>query len=369
MKVLFVPTYNYLSRPIIEKLINRKREETIFYCLEVYQPRASFGAFDSSSLPIDHIRIFPDNQKVTLNAMRQLYKRILIFLEELDPAVIITFSDVTFFARTIKQTRFESRVIVMQPSLLSNIPATFTKRIILQSGVLLNKIFNVPLFRTKNGWGELLTQANYMIWSKVELEYRNILGYVSFCGSLLLNTAIERQNLDNSVLVVVPDLPYYNAEQIFSLTQLYEEVLQKFPNLLFEFKYHPSNKARLPLLSFHNYKEIETINFEKLLKYEFIISAYSALLVQMRILHPFIIIYDLGSYSNFKIAYCNDTRFFYMPQNSEELCQSIDSIRNNRIYSKNSEYESFYFLIDKKCITLLQPYFNLEQKDNVEETR
>lgn len=294
--------------------------------------------------------------------MRRLRNQLMHYLDELDPELIITFSDVTFFARCIKGTPFETKLLVIQPCLLSPHPPKWRKMLIYSMGKLANRVLACPVFREKHYWGELLERASYCVWSKVEQKSRKFAGKVHYCGSFFMDLPHPSTTQDsanqNSALVIVPDLPYYTKAQIDLLTLSYARVMEACPETIFDFKYHPRNTERLPLEGYANYREIQKFSASDSVNYEVIVSAYSNLAVTLRCVHQKILIFDLGWYADSTIAYLSP-EYFGMPRSAEELVDQLLTLKNQATPdSMSNDYVNNFFSISSDFIDSIQNYFS-----------
>ncbi len=360
--MLFVPTYNYLSSPIIEKLAILKHFNTTLFCLDFYQPRADFGLFPDTSMFSSRKKIYPANGIPGILEMIRLRDKLIHYLNELDPDLIITFSDVTFFARCIKGTPFEAKLLVIQPCLLSPQPPKWQKKFIYSMSKLANMVLACPVFREKHYWGELLERASYCVWSKVEQKSRKVAGKVHYCGSFFMDlphpSTIRASTNQNSALVIVPDLPYYTKAQIDLLTLSYARVMKACPEIIFDFKYHPRNTERLPLEGCTNYREIQKFTASDSVNYEVIISAYSNLAVTLRCVHQKILIFDLGWYADSIMTYLSP-EYFGMPKSAEELVDQLLTLKSQITPDTTSnDYVDNFFLISPDFINIIQKYFS-----------
>lgn len=357
--VLVVPTYNYLSYPIVEKLGAIKHDDTELVCLEFYQPRADFGPFPETPLFSRVQRIHPDKTKPGILEMRYLRRRLINYLEDLNPQCIVTFSDVTFFARCVKGTRFESLLLIIQPCLLSAQPPTPVKRVIYGIGRLLNKIFACPIYRERHYWGELLNQASYCIWSNVEQKTRKMAGKICHCGNFffdLPDVVFPLEDTDR-VLVLVPDLPYYVKSELESLVVSFSRLLRAWPSITFEFKYHPRNADRLPLSDHPNYQELCEFSIPDVARYDMIVSAYSNLAVTLRCLHPKVIIFDLGWYADSGIPYLGP-EFFRIPKSGDSLLEHFVALKEESRAVEANDYLSTLFSISPGFAKCIEEYFS-----------
>lgn len=360
--VLFVPTYNYLSSPIIERLAKLKHSNTTLVCLDFYQPRADFGLLPETNIFSSRKSIYPSNRNTGVLKMKRLQDQLVQYLNELDPELIISFSDVTFFARCIKGTCFEDKLLVIQPCLLSLQPPNWQKKLIYSIGKMANTVLACPVFREKHYWGELLDRASYCVWSKVEQESRKIAGKVHYCGNFFMDmpypSDISISINKNSALVLVPDLPYYTKAQLDSLTLSYSRVMEACPETMFEFKYHPRNIERLPLTGYANYKEIYQFSPNNFVNYEVIISAYSNLAVTLRCIHQKILIFDHGWYADPTNPYLSPD-YFGMPKSSVELVDQFLALKSRIIPDLTSnDYVDDLFMISTDFFVRIEEYFN-----------
>lgn len=362
--ILVVPTYSYLSYPIIEKLAALASEGRTLACLDFYQPRAEFGLFPESDFFSERKKIYPDGKYLTLSGGWILREKLLDYLNELNPEFIFTFSDITLFARCIKGTRFESILFVVQPCLLSRQAPSFLRSAAYRISSVINRITRFPLLREKHYWGEVLDKATYFVWGEAEKKTRKISGKVYECGDFFLDPA-NSSNLSgsrNSVLVIVPDLPYYTKKQVNSLTASYSHMLDEFPYLTFYFKYHPRNAMRLILSGKKNYAEIEDFPVSSVGCYDIVLTSYSNLSVLIRRIHNKVVFFDIGWYVDFSNEYFGD-EYFKIAKTKDELLDKIHELRLLDVsdFTENSYHESFFF-VSSEFLTFLEEHCLLNPK-------
>ena len=357
--ILIVPTYSYLSSPIIEKLMDLKGLERDMVCLDFYQPRADFGLVPDTEKFKHRENIFPDHDSPSVLEIRGLRKKLLSFLSTLNPELIITFSDITFFARCIKGTRFENRLIVMQPCLLSMQSPTWTRKVFYTISSIVNRFIGCPILRENHSWGEVLDRATYLVWGKVERNSRKIVGTIYECGNYFFESVkpVEILERQNSVLVIVPDLLFYTKEKIETLTSSYSRILESFLDINFYFKYHPRNNLRLSLSDKENYREIPIFSIADADKYEIILASFSNLSVMLRCVHQKVIVFDIGWYVDLKNEYFSRA-YFKIPANTNELFEQFCDLRKlNMSNVEPNAYLNTFFPISTDFLQFMDKYF------------
>lgn len=358
--ILVVPTYSYLSYPIIEKFAALKSREQKFVCLDFFQPRADFGLIPESDIFSERKKIYPNQKHLTLSGGRKLQQKLLAYLEEIDPELIFTFSDATFFSRCIKGTRFEELILVVQPCLLSTQAPGLLRKVSYRISSLINRVTGCPILREKHYWGEVLEHATYFVWGRVEKKTRKISGKVYECGDYFLESANSSylSGSKNSALVIVPDLPYYTNEQFDSLTLSYARILNEFPDISFSFKYHPRNEMRLPLSEKDNYIEIPEFSVSDVCRYGIVLASYSNLTVLIRRIHEKVMVFDIGCYADFSNEYFSQ-EYFKIAHTEKELVEKFYELKSqDSSESASNTYHESFFPISPEFLTLIVKVFS-----------
>jgi hypothetical protein len=321
-RILLVPTYNYLCDPLLDR-IHDIYTGGRFHWIDIEEPRADYGKISSPRIPIESRYLLKSS---TFNGFQneKQKKTLLRHLNEINPDVIITFSDATVFARFIKNTVYEKRVIVIQPCLLD-----LTKNSLKLSFLyLIRKIANLFLARgglkDQNKWGATLRNATLFVWSDIEKKFIEGNGgenRVIKSGSGLADFPKKKGLATSSdVIVIAPDFNFYeSAGMVSNYFNSLQVIVEYFDKYNFKIKYHPLNKINVRKMK--GVEVVSNLDNSIIESAKFIVSGVSNLVITSSFLNKNIFILDSKKYEN---PYITQENFFHF--NRDDLIGSCDNL-------------------------------------------
>lgn len=337
--IVIAPTYNYLCEPLIDKVIELFGKENTFHLINLSEENASYGITNIDSTLISSSYDFKSK---SLNGLTNIIekRKLLRHLKEISPSHIITFSDVTSFARFIKGSEHEKKTIVIQPCLLDMRELSIRQKGIYLLRKLVNKTIAQGGIKSNSAFGETLKNSTYLVWSKIERDFLINKRVNVLISGKDMTTFPNRKNLKKSkdVIVIAPHFNLYNSKKLVDdYFSSLSKIIKNTPNFNFKIKYHPTNTIQTP--NIERAQILNKLNNEQLEKSAFIISGHSNLAIISSFLNDDIFILEAKKYES---KYITKENFHFIdidqPGNIYHL---LSSSRKNTIierFSPSSEY-------------------------------
>ncbi len=265
-KILFIPTYTYLSSPIFSNLLPELKEfETIYLDVEdQYQCERTSSQFKSQFSK--SIEFYLNANGVTSIAkVMKFFKMIryknklkkLIMLEGL--SAIITTSDLTFSIRIIKSYFPNIPVFVIQPALFLNkgVPRKYSQRI---TYILFNKILRIPIVSRQNYFGQEYEDFFLLLWGEYFQQMIKTNTNKRIIGDITLDNFPIKKDADAKRKLLVKHAYYVDAkivtictnafeslvkkESVDKLYEIYQDLIFEYKDLFFIIKPHPRNNRK-----------------------------------------------------------------------------------------------------------------------------
>lgn len=264
-KILFIPTYTYLSSPIFNNLLPKLKEfETIYLDVEdQYQCEKTSWQFKSQfSKSIEFY--MNANGTTHIAKLMKFFKMIryknrlkkLIMLEA--PSAIITTSDLTFSIRIIKACFPTIPVFVIQPALFLNkgIPRKYSQ---MMAYILFNKILRIPIVSRQNYFGQEYDDVFLLLWGeyfkrmiRTNTNIR-IVGDITFDNFPIQKNVEAKKNLlighgydENTKVITICTSVLENIVDktvVDNLYKIYKNLILEHTDLFFIIKPHPRNNG------------------------------------------------------------------------------------------------------------------------------
>ena len=265
-KILFIPTYTYLSSPIFNNLLPKLKEfETIYLDIEDQylcektsrQFKSKFSKFIDLSMNADSTTFI--TKIVKFFKMVRYKNRLKKLIKEELPSVIITTADLTFSIRIIKVYFPSIPIFVIQSALFVNkdIPRKTFQNI---SYTLFNKIMRIPVVSRQNYFGQEFDDVFLLLWGdffhKMLPNNKNIhiVGDITFDNFPIEKDLEEKRRLlkgtkfclDTKVIIICTSVleNFTTKEVINSLYEIYTDLIIKRKDLFFIIKPHPRNDTK-----------------------------------------------------------------------------------------------------------------------------
>lgn len=264
-KILFIPTYTYLSSPIFSNLLPELKEfETIYLDVEdQYQCEKTSSQFKSQfGKSIDlHMNANGTNfiAKVMKFFMMIRYKnRLKKIIKEESPAAIITTGDLTFSIRVIKTYFPDIPIFVIQPALFVNngIPQKYSQKI---AYIMFNKVLRIPIISRQNYFGQEYEDVFLLLWGeyfqkmiKTKTNIR-IVGDITFDSFPIQKNIEAKKNLltkhgydENIKVITICTTVLENLVEksiVDNLYKIYKKLILEHTDLFFIIKLHPRNNG------------------------------------------------------------------------------------------------------------------------------
>ena len=264
-KILFIPTYTYLSSPIFTHLLPKLKEyETIYLDVEdQYHCERTSDEFKKQfekSITLSMLaknKTFIDNI-IKFFKMVHYQNRLRKYISSESPSAIVTTSDLTFSIRIIKKYFPNIPIFVIQPALFSNRGASST--FFHEIASFFTKFMNVPLVSKQNYFGQEFDNISLLLWGEY---FQNMLPNkknIHIVGDITFdNFPIEKNDeakkelleetgyaLDSKVITICTSVleNFTGKETIDDLYEIYKNLIINRKNLFFIIKPHPRNDTK-----------------------------------------------------------------------------------------------------------------------------
>lgn len=292
-KILFIPTYTYLSSPIFTNLLPELKEfETTYLDVEdQYQSKKTSTQFKSQFTKVIELHMNAGNRtffdKILKFVKMLKYKsRFKKLIEEEHPSVVVTTGDLTFSVRILKMYFPDIPLIVIQSALFTDKGIT-RKTFQNISYLLFNKIMRLPIVSRQNYFGQEFDDACILLWGdyfyKMLPNNKNIylVGDITFDNFPIKKESRVKKDflssanmpLDTKVVVICTSVleSLTSKETVDSLHKIYTNLIKKRKDLFFIIKPHPRNNTKelrniFESLAVNNCMVLDT-DLHKLFKY------------------------------------------------------------------------------------------------------
>jgi hypothetical protein len=246
-------------------------------------------------------------------------------LETLDPSVIYATSDQNLFIYLLIGSKFESRIVIIQPALITFRRKGLKDAFIFGGMKVLNRLDSVRSRPEEINWGQTLCDGAAFVWSELELVSK-IKSKTYISGNLFM----EELNLDsfkesnNQLLIVAPNLSVEDIVIRENYLNNIKRICIEFPTLEIIYRSHPSDSYDIDLESIPNLKESRSLDSNGMIP-KAIISGTSALVVQLRLFVSNITIFDQGKFAKYGGPYFSE-HYFNITNNVENVLDWLTNV-------------------------------------------
>lgn len=261
-RILFIPTYTYLSSPIFSNLLSKlDKFETIYLDVEdqyhcertSYQFKNQFST--SIKLPLNTNNGTFLAKVMKFLSMMKYKNRLKEIINIESPSAIVTTGDLAFNIRIVKKYFPDIPVFVIQAGVSSNkgISRKYTQKIIY---VLFNKVFKIPLVNKQNYFGNEYEDTFLLLWGEYFKDMINnnrnthIVGDISFDNFPIKKNIEEKKSfltkyhyarMANIVVICTTVKKIAVVEVLDNMYEIYKNLIIKRKDLFFIIKPHPRN--------------------------------------------------------------------------------------------------------------------------------
>ncbi|WP_157369181.1 hypothetical protein [Algicola sagamiensis] len=354
-RILIVPTYNYLSAPLIDKVIRFFGENHQYALLTHHEHGANFGELERDVRDRFSIDIQFRQPKRQLLGDKRTQQKMLRWVENYNPIRIVTFSDITLFSRAMKGTEFEQKMLVIQPCLLNQSPMSWKQQIKRIVNWSLNLCIGAPIRNIDAFWGKGLARATYIVWGNIELEFyqqarnfiRGGLRFSALLDELKMNSDIEKQT-SREIVIIAPDFNFYESQKQVDAYFAELKKLCAVSKFTVSIKYHPLNQRSLPEIP--NLTVLSELPLSRIRRCSIVISGYSNLAISARCLNPNIYIFDQCKYAIPHIC----SPYFQFIQSLDCLIEDIDGSEDKKTRQEQDAFLQDVFFEDKHRLSELR---------------
>jgi hypothetical protein len=352
---IFVPGLPHLSEPIL-KVLSEKITANLYISKfpdfgGCYYPVNDFGfqkidfSENMQSEYFEFLNVANLFREVTwiLSRRKSTYLkqervRLLERLEELNPSVIYATSDQNLFIYFLIGTKFEKRVVIVQPALITFRRKGIRDLLILGGMKLLNRLDRVRSRPEELNWGSTLKQGTAFMWSSLE-AIENIACKCLVSGGLFMesSTAQVLPPAEDYVLIIAPNLSVESEDFCSSYIRDILWICNELPGVKFTYRRHPSDTTPMALGQTGNIKESRNDLFSDHLP-RAVISSASALAVQVRRQVRHIAIFDNGKFAKYGGPYFSD-RYFFVDKNPQHVVEYVGELFRDNTFLKTPSIE------------------------------
>jgi len=265
-KILFIPTYTYLSSPIFSNLLPKLKEyETLYLDIEdQYSSEKTFKNFKDKFSK--SIKLHMNAKGITFIEKVIKFFKMLLYINRLKKLIkkeslsaIVTTGDMTFSMRIVKVYFPNIPVFLVQSALF---PSKGMTRSVSQTiaYVFFNKILRVPIVSKQNYFGQEFNDVNLLLWGDYfanMLEKRDncyIVGDLTLDNFPIDKNKEEKQKLLKNTKYSI-DIPIVTIctsvleglvgkEIIDHAHTMYQELIIDRQDIYFIVKLHPRNNGQ-----------------------------------------------------------------------------------------------------------------------------
>lgn len=169
-KILFIPTYTYLSSPIFSNLLEKLNEyENIYLDVEEqFDSEKTSREFKDKFTQVIKIESIGDKKSffskiINIFEIIKFKNELICFLKKEKPSIIITTSDLSLSVRVIKKYLPYTPIVVIQSAMISNIGLNRTFKHYLKY-IIFNKVLSLPIIRKQNYFGHEYNNNILLLW-------------------------------------------------------------------------------------------------------------------------------------------------------------------------------------------------------------
>lgn len=267
-KILFIPTYTYLSSPIFNNLLPELKEfETIYLDVEdQYQCEKTSSPFKSQFSKSFELSMNV-NSKTSMAKVMKFFKmiryknRLKKLIKAELPSAIITTGDLTFSIRVIKAYFPNIPIFVIQPALFVNkgIPRKYSQIMVY---ILFNKILRIPIARRQNYFGQEYDDVFLLLWGEYfkQMIRTNtnirVIGDITFDNFPVKKDVEAKRKLliryaydvvDTKIVTICTSVleGMVNQKTLDKLYEIYKNLILEHKDLFFIIKPHPRNNGEV----------------------------------------------------------------------------------------------------------------------------
>ncbi|MFX0059063.1 MAG: hypothetical protein ACFE85_03910 [Candidatus Hodarchaeota archaeon] len=175
------------------------------------------------------------------------YKRkLMAYLYKINPAVIITTSDMATSHRVMFTWCKRNRVpyIILQPAFIEGIPEHYGLFKILRY-IVINKILGLPIYRKQELFGYESQKSYLFLWGEyfiLKKRKRNLflLGNPAF--DILFRKFQKERKIKNAILICTEYLDYFGKDIFDEVMKIYVKAIKSKPEITFYIKVHPRER-------------------------------------------------------------------------------------------------------------------------------
>ena len=263
-KILFIPTYTYLSSPIFSNLLTQlEGYERIYLDVEEEFPspkttqnfKKQFDRVISLNIKYENKIFFSNIEK--LLKMNNFKNRLRKIIKEESPSVVVTTSDLSLSVRVIKKYFSNIPIVIIQSAMIAN---TGLERSYKQyfEYIIFNKIFSLPFIRKQNYFANEYNDMFILLWGEYfkQMIYKNqhikLIGDITFDKFPIKKILDSKKKLSkeydfdiNCNIVTIctsafSGLIMKSTEE--KLYKIYKDFILKREDLFFIIKPHPREK-------------------------------------------------------------------------------------------------------------------------------
>ena len=302
-KIVFIPTYYYLSNSlffnIIEKIsdyekvyFNTKDPASRKYNKKGIKKEEILKYFDIYC-EVDKGIGYKDNKNNRLQYLfkfKNYVKKIQEILDDIKPVIIITTASMSYSARASNQWANKNNipVIIIQPCFLDFENKTYSLRQQIKY-LLFNKVLNIPLCRRQTYFGNEDKNNYLFLWSEYFKQYykdRSIYNNIYITGNPVFDKYFTTYKKENDSYCKMLNIPsnknivvfctqnigsVLNEDNFAKIIELLKKTIIDNKECFFVIKVHPSEEIKKYNIVFKeirqgNYKIIKDINLHALYK-------------------------------------------------------------------------------------------------------
>lgn len=287
-KIIFLPTYDYLSIPQLNHIIPKLTDFNCFilHLNDPYYIRHTLKKHYVQFVNVlEEIMINPileesiKNSKIAsaldkLKVFRKFRNDVEDYLDSINPDIVFSLSDKSFGQRITQKWCFKNNTpfIVHQPAFIEGLKSNFERNhpiknlIYFTRRILINLVMGIPKIRNNAIWGMEYKKSILFLWS----EYFNYFHTLSpkkkifYVGNPSFDNYFTQFNKKDPTVKTVlictqPPAGLFSEEETNKIDYGYRKLICSYPDIFFYVKVHPRENIEYYLNLF---SELDTNNFE-----------------------------------------------------------------------------------------------------------
>jgi len=273
-KILFIPTYTYLSTPIFSNLLNKLNGYDNLYLDVEEQFNAPMSDMDFKNRFARVIKIrlqASNNAMVKLFRMYSFIKQLKKTIKEESPSMVVTTSDLSLSVRVIKRYYSSLPIVVLQSAMIAN---TGLEPIFKQKILSIFFTYLPPLLSRQNYFGNEYNDNIILLWGEyfktmIQTKSRiEIIGDITFDNfpikrdKYLKNKLLKEHSLDKDTQIIDICTSAFsgviNKTIEENLYNIYKELIITRKKLFFIIKTHPREEQNRLTFFIDKYKPKNT---------------------------------------------------------------------------------------------------------------